>query len=319
MNLNIRLLLSVGLCIALIGSSSALAQRQNRPGAGEEVDAKAAQDSAHIQPDKILLYKTIGKVNLHLSVFNPPGHQPEKAKPAIVFYHGGGFNVGAPSNFYAQAQYLASRGMVAISVEYRIRSRHQTTQREAIYDAFSAMRWVKQHTRELGIDPNRIAAAGGSAGGFLAAAVTTLGGFDEPSEDANFKTRANALILFNSAIDRGPGSRGFERVKTAMGDDWKSISPIHNLYDGFPPTIHFLGDADKNITVESAQKMKSDIEKVGSRCDLHLYEGQDHGFFNYGRNDNRYFELTLIETDKFVASLGWISGPPTLQSTAQDR
>ena len=104
-----------------------------------------------------------------------------------------------------------------------------------------------------------------------------------------------------------------------MGDEWKSISPIHNLYDGFPPTIHFLGESDKNITVESAQKMKAEIEKVGSRCDLHLYKGQDHGFFNYGRNENKYYELTLIETDKFLASLGWISGPPTLKSTAAGR
>lgn len=291
-------------------------QRLGKAGAGEEVDAEAARAADHIQPDHVLLYKTVGDVKLHLSVFNPPGHSANNPKPGIVFYHGGGFNVGAPSNFYAQAKYLASRGMVAISVEYRIRSRHKTTQREAIMDAFSAMRWVKQHTHELGIDPDRIAVAGGSAGGFLAAAVTTLSGLDEPGEDTSTKTRANALILFNSAIDRGPGSRGFERVKAAMGDDWKSISPIHNLYSGFPPTIHFLGKADKNITVESAEKMKSEIEKLGSRCEVHLYDGQEHGFFNYGRNNNRYYELTLTETDKFLASLGWITGPPTLKSSS---
>ncbi len=62
----------------------------------------------------------------------------------------GGFNVGAPANFYAQSQYLASRGLVAICVEYRIRSRHGTTQREAIMDAFSSMRWIKKHTDQLG-------------------------------------------------------------------------------------------------------------------------------------------------------------------------
>ena len=304
---------SLCLLVALAIPSQLMAQRNGKTGAGEEVDAEAARAAEHIKPDRLLLYKTVGGAKLHLSVFDPPGHKLDQPKPGIVFYHGGGFNVGAPSNFYAQAKYLASRGMVAVSVEYRIKSRHQTTQREAIVDAFSAMRWVKQHVQELGIDPKRIAVAGGSAGGFLAAAVATLNGFDEPGEDASISTRPQAMILFNSAIDRGPGSRGFERVKATMGENWKSISPLHNLYDGFPPTIHFLGNADKNITVASAEKMKSEIEKNGSRCDLHLYEGQEHGFFNYGRSNNRYYTATLIETDKFLASLDWIAGEPTLK------
>ena len=281
-------------------------------GAGEEVDAAAADAAAHIQPDRIAPYKTIGAVTLSVSIFNPPGHAAATPKPGIVFFHGGGFNVGAPSNFYAQAQYLASRGMVAISVEYRIRTRHQTTQHEAIMDAFSAMRWVRQHTADLGLDPQRIAVAGGSAGGFLAAAVTTLSGLDQPGEDTTTSTRPNALILFNSMIDRGPGSRAFAKVEATMGDQWKTISPLHNLYPNFPPTIHFLGRADKNIPVASAQKMKVEIEKIGARCDLHLYDGQEHGFFNYGRGDNTHYRLTLIAADKFLTSLGWLRGPPTL-------
>lgn len=290
------------------------AARPAAPGAGEEMDAAAADAAAHIKPDRIVPYKTVGAVTLHISIFNPPGHAATQPVPAIVFFHGGGFNVGAPSNFYAQAQYLASRGLVALSVEYRIRSRHQTTQREAIMDAFSAMRWVRQHTTDLGLDPQRIAVAGGSAGGFLAAAVTTLSGLDEPGEATTTSTRPNALILFNSMIDRGPGSRSFAKTQAAMGDNWRSVSPLHNLYPNFPPTIHFLGRADKNITVASAEKMKSEIEKIGGRCDLHLYDGQEHGFFNYGRNDNTHYRLTLIETDKFLTSLGWLRGPPTLEA-----
>jgi acetyl esterase/lipase len=304
--------------LALLATAALIAQPAVRPttkaatGAGEEVDAAAADAAAHIKPDRIVPYKTIGAVTLSVSIFNPPGHTAATPKPGIVFFHGGGFNVGAPSNFYAQAQYLASRGMVAISVEYRIRTRHQTTQHEAIMDAFSAMRWVRQHTADLGLDPKRIAVAGGSAGGFLAAAVTTLSGLDQPGEDTTTGTRPNALILFNSMIDRGPGSRAFAKVEAAMGDKWRTISPLHNLYPDFPPTIHFLGRADKNIPVASAQKMKVEIEKIGARCDLHLYDGQAHGFFNYGRDGDTHYRLTLIEADKFLTSLGWLSGPPTL-------
>jgi acetyl esterase len=292
----------------------AAAQPSERDTTGAEVDAAAAEAAAHLKPDRFVTYKTVGQVSLQLSIFNPPEHRPDRPVAGIVFFHGGGFNIGAPSNFYAQAQYLAGRGMVAVAVEYRIRSRHQTTQREAIADAMSAMRWVRAHTAELGIDPKRLAVAGGSAGGFLAAAVTTLSGLDEPGEDTTTSTRPNALILFNSMLDRGPGSRAFAKVEAAMGDRWRTISPLHNLYADFPPTIHFLGTSDKNITVESARKMKAEIERVGGRCDLHLYPGQEHGFFNYGRGDNTYFRLTLIETDKFLASIGYLAGPPTLGS-----
>jgi acetyl esterase/lipase len=308
-------LLAAGLAV-LILAAFPIAPVRSAESAGAEVDAAAADAAAHIKPDRLVPYKTVGKFTLQISVFHPPGHRPDRPVPGIVFFHGGGFNIGAPSNFYAQAQYLARRGMVALSVEYRIRSRHQSTQTEAVADAMSAMRWVRRHTAELGLDPQRIAVAGGSAGGFLAAAVTTLSGLDEPGEDTTTSTRPNALILFNSMMDRGPGSRAFAKVEAAMGERWKTISPLHNLYPGFPPTVHFLGTADKNISVESARKMKVEIERIGGRCDLHLYEGQEHGFFNYGRGDNTYYRLTLIETDRFLTSLGYLSGPPTLETGA---
>ncbi len=273
------------------------------------VDAAAAAAAAHFQPDRIVTYKTVGATTLAVSIFNPPGHRPDRPVAGLVFFHGGGFNIGAPSNFYAQARYLARRGLVAICVEYRIRSRHQTTQREAIQDAFSAMRWVRRHVAELGLDPQRIGVAGGSAGGYLAAAVTTLSGLDEPGEDTSVSPRADALILFNANPDRGPDSRGFAKVKEAMGERWRTISPLHNLHRGFPPTVHFLGRADRNIPVAAAERFKAAVEQVGGRCDLHLYDGQEHGFFNYGRGDNTYFRLTLLETDRFLASIGFLSGP----------
>jgi acetyl esterase len=289
---------------ALFASATARAQD---PAA---VDAAAAEAAAHFKPDRIVPYKTVGATTLTVSIFDPPGHRPDRPVAGLVFFHDGGFNIGAPANFYAQARYLARRGLVAICVEYRIRSRHQTTQREAIQDAFSALRWVRRHVAVLGLDPKRIGVAGGSAGGYLAAAVTTLSGLDEPSEDTSVSPRADALILFNANPDRGPESRGFAKVQAAMGERWRTISPYHNLYRGFPPTVHFLGRADRNIPVATAERLKVAIENVGGRCDLHLYDGQEHGFFNYGRGDNTHFRLTLLETDRFLASIGFLSGPP---------
>jgi acetyl esterase len=259
-------------------------------------------------PDKQIVYKKVGKVDLNLHFFNPTRHKPTDKCPAIVVFFGGGWSGGSPSQFYQHCKYLASRGMVAISAEYRVKSRHKTTPRECVKDGKSAIRWIRQNAAELGIDPERIAAGGGSAGGHVVAATGTTKGFEEKAEDLSISSRPNALVLFNPVYDNGPTGFGHSRVK----DYWEAFSPMHNIDESTPPTIVFLGTRDKLIPVETAQKYKRLMETNGRRCDLHLYEGEFHGFFNYSKGDN--YTKTMIETDRFLASLGYLHGEPTLQS-----
>jgi acetyl esterase len=259
-------------------------------------------------PDRSLEYKTIGKTKLKLHIFNPEVHKPSDQRPAIVFFFGGGWNGGSPSQFYPHCKYLASRGMVAMSAEYRVKSRNNTTPRECVKDGKSAVRWIRQHAEELGIDPGRIAAGGGSAGGHVAAATGTTRGFEEEGEDLSISSRPDALVLFNPVFDNGPNGYGHTRVKTY----WKKFSPIHNISKDNPPTIVFLGTKDKLIPVKTAKKYKRLMEEKGRRCDLHLYEGQPHGFFNYTKKEN--YTKTVIEMDRFLASLRYLEGEPILQN-----
>lgn len=261
-----------------------------------------------ITPDKVVTYKRIGEVELKLHVFNPPGLKASDKRPAIVFFFGGGWVGGSPTQFFPHCRYLSSRGMVAVSAEYRVLKKHGTTPKECVEDGKSAVRWLRQHARELGIDPNRLAAGGGSAGGHVAAAAGTLKGFDRPDEDKNISSKPNALVLFNPVFDNGPGGWGHAKVK----DYWKSISPMHNIDKAAPPTIVFLGTKDKLIPVETARKYRELMQKAKVRCDLHLYKDRGHGFFNY-RGDIKDYYLTVTEADKFLASLGYLKGPPTLQ------
>ena len=83
-----------------------------------------------ITPDKSPVYKTVGKAELKLHIFEPKGHKPSDKRPAIVFFFGGGWSSGSPSQFYPHCKYLASRGMVAMSAEYRVKSRNKTTEAE---------------------------------------------------------------------------------------------------------------------------------------------------------------------------------------------
>ena len=274
-------------------------------------DRKAKADRP--QPDKTILFKTAtdAKGNaapLHLHVFLPKGHQAADKRPAIVFFFGGGWVGGSPSQFYAQAAYLASRGMVAMAAEYRVRSRHGTTPKACVLDGKSAIRYVRAHAAELGIDPARVAAGGGSAGGHVAAATATVTAFDEAGEDTATSAVPDALVLFNPVYDNGPDGYGQDR----LGDDWRRISPAHNIRKGMPPTIAMLGTKDKLIPVATAKAFQAAMQRVGSRSDLMLSEGDGHGFFNFGRGDGVAYAKTVRAMDAFLASLGWLTGDPTI-------
>ncbi|MGJ8697953.1 MAG: alpha/beta hydrolase [Verrucomicrobiaceae bacterium] len=255
-------------------------------------------------PDKILPFKQVGDDSLSLHIFNPPNHKASDKRPAIVFFFGGGWNGGTPEQFYPQSAYLASRGMVAICAEYRTKKSHGTTPLVCVHDGNSAIRWVRSHAPELGIDPNRLAAGGGSAGGHVAAATGTTKGLFEKGEDLSISAQPNALALFNPVFDNGPEGYGHDRVKAY----WKRFSPLHNIDANSPPTIVFLGTNDKLIPATTAEKYRRAMEIAGVRCDLHLYQGEPHGFFNKAK----YYE-TLLATDLFLASLGYLEGPPTLK------
>ena len=115
-------------------------------------------------------------------------------------------------------------------------------------------------------------------------------------------------MLFNPVYDNGPEGYGYDRVK----DYYQEISPLHNIASGVPATIVFLGTEDKLIPVATAEKYEAKMKAAGSRCDTHLYEGQPHGFFNYGRGGGRCYRDTVHKMDKFLASLGYLEGEPTI-------
>ncbi len=276
--------------------------------ADTEAKRTKAAKSTDMGDAAVEVYKQIGDVTLNIYIYTPTDHKPSDARPAVVFFFGGGWNGGSPSQFRPHAEYLASRGMVAMAADYRVNSRHKTSPFECVKDGKSAVRWIRANAKRLGIDPNRIAAGGGSAGGHVAAATGTVPGLEEDGEDKSVSSRPNALVLFNPVYDNGPDGYGYSRVK----DRYQEISPMHNLRPGTPPTIVFLGTKDSLIPVATAEAYKAKMEKVGSRSELMLYEGQPHGFFNAGRGDGKYFTQTVQAMDEFLESLGYLEGKPTI-------
>ncbi|MEM9324109.1 MAG: alpha/beta hydrolase [Bacteroidota bacterium] len=256
---------------------------------------------------ELVAYKTIDTTTLYLEVHRPADMQREDTYPALIFFFGGGWRGGDRGHFRRQARYLSKRGLVCFLADYRTFSKHATDPFESLKDAKSAMRFLRKHAGRWQVDPNRIIAAGGSAGGHLAAATALVRYFDDPADDLTISPVPNALVLFNPVIDNGPGGYGYERV----GEPYRDFSPLHNIRSGAPPTLLLLGTEDALVPVETAEYYRLVMEKVGSRCDLILYEGSKHGFFNYGRDGDRYQE-TLTASDEFLQSLGYLSRDPVI-------
>ena len=261
---------------------------------------------------EMVTYKRAGDRELKLFVEKPVGWKATDTRPAIVFFFGGGWVGGTPEQFKPQSEYLATRGMVGVRVEYRVIPKGESGPPVVCCnDAKSAMRWVRAHAAELGIDPKRIAASGGSAGGHLAAFASMIAGLDDPADDLKVSPSGDALVLFNPVFDNGPENGwGTQRV----GDRFREFSPAHNITADDPPAIVFLGSQDSLIPVSVLDRFKANMTKAGVRCESRVYEGQPHGFFNR----DPYRTATLIEVDKFLASLGWLEGEPTLQMPTID-
>jgi acetyl esterase/lipase len=294
--------LSLLIAIGLVDSATAQNQKAGRP-------YPPSLPGAELET-----YKTIGDTKLNLYVYYPPGHKATDKRAAIVFFFGGGWTNGSPVQFEQHCKHLASRGMVAMTADYRVASRHQVKAVSCVADAKSAIRFVRKEAGRLGVDPNRIVAAGGSAGGHIAACCGVLKGFDETGEDASISSVPNAMALFNPAVVLAPAEgltpANQERVaalKERMGVEPRELSPYHHVKKGAPPTIIFHGKADTTVPYATVELFAKAMTDAGNQCTLVGYEGQAHGFFNYGRGGNEYYEKTVAALDNFLARLGYIS------------
>jgi len=266
------------------------------------------------------IYKTVGDVELKAWIYAGKSPGEGELKPAIVFFFGGGWRGGTPAQFQKHAEYLKSRGMVAIVADYRVSSRHGVKAKACVSDAKSAIRWIREESPRLGIDPDRIAAGGGSAGGHLAAAAATLPGFDEPTENTSVSSQPNALVLFNPGVVLAPIPVHWEpeqefvdKFRERLGTELESMSPYHHVRAGIGPTIIFHGTADKTVPYFSVELFREAMLAKGNRCELVGYKGAGHGFFNAGRRSNAPYYDTVHRMDAFLVSIGYLNGPPEVE------
>ena len=250
------------------------------------------------------VYKTTPQGDLAMLVHFPKDWKATDRRAAIVFFFGGGWRAGNIEQFTPQADYLATRGMVAARADYRVRSRHGTGPDKCVEDAKSAVRWLRANAAKLGVDPGRVVASGGSAGAHIALCTAVVEALDAPGEDARISSRPNLLVLFNPVVDcLDPAALGFFGSEELA----RKVSPAQHLRKGLAPAILFYGTNDRLGTPAKPFARRS--AELGNDVSLYLADGQPHGFFNLPP----WYERTLYLADRFLARHGCLKGEPTVQ------
>lgn len=253
---------------------------------------------------KKYVYKQSGGKPQELELYFPPNHDPAKAKvPGVILFHGGGWTGGDLRQFRTACQYLASRGLVTATANYRMLNNDERKQlpagesnkRVCITDAKSAIRWFKQHAAEFGVDPQRIITGGGSAGGHICVLATMSPGLNDPADPPKIDTSVVAYLLFNPAFSPADATADSE------------IDALRHLRADLPPAIVFFGSLDGNWR-PGWDAVQARLRKLGNtKTELQIAEGQTHGFFNR----DPWQSLTLIAADRFLVQHGLLKGEPT--------
>ena len=270
-------------------------------------DTPATQNLSH----RFRIYKRIALPNrlhqqLRLYLVYPEQAKPTDRRPAVVFIHGGGWGGGDADQWFPQCRYFALRGLVGVSVDYRLKS-DTTTIAQCVIDCKSAVRYLRRHAAELGLDPDKIAVVGESAGGHLAAAVGTVEAYNEQGEDLTLSAVPSALVLLNPITDlTTPWGK-------SLGDKAESLSPLHHISQHTPPTLLIHGDADRVVDIRHARAFHEKMLALGNRSRLVVFAGAGHAFavFKYGPDAST--ARAIIEIDRYLISLGYVQGKPLLQ------
>jgi acetyl esterase/lipase len=262
---------------------------------------KAGSNIIHKQE----VYKSVDTFNLKIDVFYDSKSLVGKNNTAIVFFHGGGWAYGTPSEFFSTCERYAAMGIIAFSVDYRLSIDHGTVPHktispiECVMDARSAMRWVRKNAGKYNIDNNKIIASGQSAGGHLALCTAMIDEYNEASDDMTISCRPDALLLFSSCVNAIEG--WCDMLLADRRTKIWSISPFHNVKPGLPPMIEFHGTYDDQVPVWTTQFFADKMQKAGNYYELHQYKGMRHYLGEGNPKYSRYYTDEILDiTDEFL-------------------
>jgi acetyl esterase/lipase len=210
--------------------------------------------------------------------------------PAVVCIHGGGFRAGAREGYDGLIKKLAAHGYVAATVTYRLTPKYQFP--AAVYDVKSAVRWLRANAAKYHVDPDRIGAMGGSAGGHLAQFLGVTADqkqFEGDSGNADQSSRVTCVVNFYGPSDftksYGKSVDAAEVLPLFLGGNLEQArqrhivaSPLYWVTPNSAPTLCIHGTKDNYVAFEQAQWIVDRLKAAGVEAELLTMEGAGHGF-----------------------------------------
>lgn len=231
------------------------------------------------------VYGTAGAGGRELHAWVHRRADRSERRPGVVFVHGGGWAGGSPAIHFRHCHELAARGWVTAAIEYRLSL--EAPWPAALEDIRGAIRWMRANADDLGLDPGRLAVAGGSAGGHLAAlaALVPAGRWEGTGGYAGQSSAVQAAVLWYPVTDmRLPGApaEAFGMVRAFLdGDDPAVVadaSPITHVAAGAPPILTLTGEHDELVRPVMINAFHDALDRCGVDNELVLYRDRDHGF-----------------------------------------
>jgi acetyl esterase/lipase len=260
-----------------------------------------APDTGNLRVEKDIAFGKGGSTDLTLDVYQPPAGVTPK-RMAIVHLFGGGFFTGSKNAGYIvnDVKALGARGYTNVSANYRLQT--QGSWPAQIHDVKAAIRWTRANAARLGVEANRIAVAGYSAGGMLALMAAGTNGkkeFEGDGGNASVSSDVNACIgvypLASAQIATGLFPQG-----QATPENIAAASPTSYISATFAPTIFVHGTKDGTVPVQSSIDFFGKLQALGVPTTMTLIQGADHAFDN---NAPDAVELMAASIDLFLDRL----------------
>ncbi len=210
--------------------------------------------------------------------------------PAVICIHGGGFRAGTREGYDGLCLKLAQHGFAAATVTYRLAPKYQFP--AAVHDVKAAVRWVRANAAKFQIDPARIGATGGSAGGHLAQFLGATSGIQEfegdegnPAQSSSVTCVVNQYGPSDFTKSYGKSVDAAEVLPLFLGGNLETqrprhirASPLYWVTPNAAPTLLLHGAEDKYVAFEQAVWMRDRLQACGVEVELRTFEGAGHGF-----------------------------------------
>ncbi len=253
---------------------------------------KKERESHIIEP-----YKSVDEFELDMHIFLPDTLVFKGNRPTIVYFHGGSWSEGKPDWFFETGKEYAKKGWTATAVEYRIKGRQGTYPFDAVKDAKSAIRWLRENAKKHKIDPNRIVATGNSAGGHLSIATTLVDNWNEESDNLKISAIPNIVIVNSAVYDLTVNNARWITEYDKNKDLVKEISPNNVIKKTATKFLLIHGENDMNCLYSSAKYFYSEMKSLGNDIELYTIKDASHLIW-YGRHSEEVEKTTRAYIEK---------------------